>query len=289
MSLIDPAMNDKTQNPEIMLEIARKHHSQQQSEPPMNESHRRAIKNILARVTKKLSDDEIKNINKEVSYTEVKRILTKAPNGKAPGPDGIPNEFWKAELKWKEEMKKEQKNKQKGEDSGNLVVRPCVAALMTKVLKDIECFGVIDGSFAEARMGLIYKKKDKRDIQNYRPITLLNTDYKAYTKVLVNRLRDVAPNLIHKDQTGFMPRRSIYDQMKIVELMLRWSENASQKGLIVCLDQEKAYDRIDLTYLWKTMEAFGFPEKFITRTQNLYAKATTVVWVNGFMSELSDV
>ena len=138
-------------------------------------------------------------------------------------------------------------------------------------------------------MGLLYKKKDKRDIQNYRPITLLNMDYKTYTKVLANRLREVAPNLIHKDQTGFMPGRSIYDQTKIVELMLRWSENADQKGVIVCLDQEKVYNRIDLTYLWKTLEAFGFPESFITRIRNLYTKAATAIRVNGFVSDLFDV
>ena len=158
-----------------------------------------------------------------------------------------------------------------------------------KVLKDIEDFGAFDRKFAEARMGLLYKKKDKRDIQNYRPITLLNTDYKTYTKVLANRLRDITPNLIHKDQTGFMPGRSIYDQTKIVELMLKWSKNLDRKGAIVCLDQEKAYNRIDLTYLWKALEAFGFPESFITRIQNLYNKASTTIQVNGFMSELFDI
>ena len=145
-------------------------------------------------------------------------------------------------------------------------------ALMTKVLADIERFGAIDEKFAEARMGLLYKKKDKREIQNYRPITLLNTDYKTYTKILANRLREVAPKLIHKDQAGFMPKRSIYDQTKIVELMLKWSENAQAKGAIICLDQEKAYDRIDLNYLWKTMQAFEFPETFITRIKTFTLK-----------------
>jgi len=54
------------------------------------------------------------------------------------------------------------------------------------------------------------KKNDKREIRNYRPITLLNMDYKIYTKIIANRLREVAPDIIHKDQAGFMPKRSIY-------------------------------------------------------------------------------
>jgi len=150
-------------------------------------------------------------------------------------------------------MKLDKKFKQGDMREGSAKVRPCVVALMTKVMEDLECYGVNNEKFLEARMGLLYKKEDKRDIQNYRLITLLNTDYKTYTKALANRLREVAPKLIHKDQAGFMPKRSIYDQTKLVELMLKWSENTKSRGAIVCLDQEKAYDRIDLTYLWRVL------------------------------------
>jgi hypothetical protein len=147
----------------------------------------------------------------------------------------------------------------------------------------------VDDQFAEARMGLLYKKKDKRDIQNYQPITLLNTDYKIYTKIIANRLRVVAPNLIHYDQAGFMPNRSIYDQTKIVELMIKWCENTGNQGMIVCLDQEKAYDRIDLNYLWQALSAYGFPGPFINRIKNLYSKAATAIRINGFVSETFEV
>jgi len=277
MSLLDPATNEETQNPTDMLEIARHHHSQLQREPPMNDNRTRAIEVILNGVNRKLNEDEKEEISKGISYKEIKEALKKAPNGKAPGPDGIANEFWKTEIKWQDKMKNEKKFKQGEMENDGAEVRPCIAALMTKVFKDVERFGVIDEKLSEARMGLLYKKKDKREIQNYRPITLLNTDYKMYTKVLANRLREVAPKLIHKDQAGFMPKRSIYDQTRIVELMLRWSENAQCKGAIICLDQEKAYDRIDLNYLWKALKAFEFPDIFITRIRNLYAKASTAI------------
>ena len=108
-SLFDPATNEETHNPENMIEIARNHHSQLQSEPPMNEGQRRAIDNILAGVNRKLDEKEKMNISKEISYVEVKGALTKAPNSKAPGLDRIPNEFWKTELKWQEKMKKRRK------------------------------------------------------------------------------------------------------------------------------------------------------------------------------------
>jgi hypothetical protein len=95
--------------------------------------------------------------------------------------------------------------------------------------------------------------------------------------------------LIHKDQAGFMPKWSIYDQTRIVELMIKWCDNTGSEGMIVCLDQEKAYDRIDLIYLWRVLERFGFPPSFITRIRRLYEKAATAVRINGFVSEQFDV
>ena len=96
----------------------------------------------------------------------------------------------------------------------------------------------------------------------------------------MNRLRKVAPNLIHKDQAGFMPNRCIYDQTKLVELMIKWCENTGNKGMILCLDQEKAYDRIDLSYLWQTLKTFGFLELFIARIRNLCRTASTAIRMN---------
>ena len=134
-SLFDLATNEETHNPENMIEIARNHHSQLQSEPPMNEGWRRAIDNILARVNRKLDEKEKMNISKEISYIEVKGALTKAPNSKAPGLDGILNKFWKTELKWWEKMKKDKKAKKAEMSNENSKVRLCIAALMTKSLK----------------------------------------------------------------------------------------------------------------------------------------------------------
>jgi len=86
-----------------------------------------------------------------------------------------------------------------------------------------------------------------------------------------------------------MPRRSIFDQTKIAELAIRWCEVTETKGMIMCLDQEKAYDRIDLIYLWKTLKTFSLPAQLITRIKNLYKYASTAIRINGFVSELFDV
>ena len=130
----------------------------------------------------------------------------------------------------------------------------------------------------------IYKKGDKENIANYRPITVLNSDYKIFTKILSERLADVAPYLIHTDQAGFVKGRSIFDQVKLAKLMLDYGEIKNVRGAIVALDQEKAYDKIMHPYLWKVLEEFGLPNSFIQMVETLYENAATFVIINGVIS-----
>ena len=68
----------------------------------------------------------------------------------------------------------------------------------------------------------LFKKKDPTDIRNYRPITLLNTDYKLLTKVLALQLLDHVNQLIHPDQAGFIPNRSIFDHIRLAKAILNY-------------------------------------------------------------------
>ena len=94
--------------------------------------------------------------------------------------------------------------------------------------------------FTDGIMFLLFKKKEKWRIENYRPLTLLNTDYKIYTKTMAKKLAEVAPNMIHEDQAGFIPKRSLYDHTKTTQLAIEYSEIIEQNGCIIALDQEKA-------------------------------------------------
>ena len=66
---------------------------------------------------------------------------------------------------------------------------------------------------------LLHKKKDPYDIRNYRPITLLNSDYKILTKILVARFKLVINELINKTQTGFVPKRLITENTMLCRLI----------------------------------------------------------------------
>jgi len=80
-------------------------------------------------------------------------------------------------------------------------------------------------------MSLIFKKKDKMKTENYRPITLLETDYKIHTKTVANKLGKVCQNLIHKDQAGFIPGRSLFDHTNLAHLVVDYAERYLQVNL----------------------------------------------------------
>ncbi|KAJ3008140.1 hypothetical protein NUW54_g3267 [Trametes sanguinea] len=104
------------------------------------------------------------------------------------------------------------------------------------------------------------------------------------TKVLSVRLAAVAPTLIHESQAGFVPGRKLKNHTQLARLMTDWAERTETNGVIIALDQEKAYDKIAHDYLWRVMEKFGLPASFTNTVQALYENAETSVLINGVLS-----
>src|SRR5882762_5330273 len=67
---------------------------------------------------------------------------------------------------------------------------------------------------------------------------------KLITRILSNHLMVVAPSLIHPDQAGFIKGHYIENQIDLIKIMINTCEADGQNGTIVCLNQEKAYDKI---------------------------------------------
>ena len=83
-----------------------------------------------------------------------------------------------------------------------------------------------------------------------------------------------------------MKGRKIKDQTELVQLMLDRCEAFEKNGVIVCLDQEKAYDKIRHDFIWKILQKLNFPEHFIKTIKTLYENDKTTVVINGVLSEM---
>lgn len=199
---------------------------------------------------------------------EAAQAIKAVQTGKAPGKDGIPYEFYKY---WVGKLERRTRDDPPVPD---------IAAMLATVWNTVPDKKSADPRYIEGLMFLLYKKKERDRAENYRPITLLNSDYKLQTKTLATRLGEIAKEAIHPDQAGFIPGRDILDHVRLAQLVKEFCDTEEVDGALVALDQEKAYDRIDHAYLWEILRGYGLPERFIVTVQALYTGAKTSVLVN---------
>ena len=93
---------------------------------------------------------------------------------------------------------------------------------------------------------------------DFRPISLCNTIYKIFSKILANHIKRFLPKLISKEQTGFVPGRSILDGISIIQETIHSAIKNKEACMFLKLNIHKAYDKVDWRFLCKTLEAFGF-------------------------------
>jgi ribonuclease HI len=273
--LQDPVTGTPTGDSNRMAQIAASYHERIQFDDhdPHTITNGPKLEAALSNIRVRLSEESKQKLREGISEGEVRAAIRKTNNDKAPGLDGIPVELWKS---LDDQFKNNKSSPKKKCD---------IVWCLTRVFQDVEKYGNDrTAKLNEGCMSPIYKKKDPDNIANYRPITLLNTDYKVYTKAISLRLADAAPEIINPDQAGFIRNRSIFDQVKTTKLVTDYMSRANKRGAIIALDQEKAYDKILHPYLWEVLRKFGFPEEFIRIIQTLYDNAETTVMINGEMS-----
>ena len=127
------------------------------------------------------------------------------------------------------------------------------------------------------------KKKDPLLLTNWRPISLLNTDYKLATKCIATRLKKVLPHLIKSDQTGYIKGRFIGEKIRLISDIIEQHEN--NEGMILFLDFEKAFDSLEWGYLFKVLDIMNFGPSFLNWIHTFYSNISSGVVNNGYSSE----
>lgn len=154
--------------------------------------------------------------------------ISKKKKKKTPGPDGLPAEVY-------------------------IKLSDIILSPFREVINEIRNKEIIPTTWKEATITVIHKQgTDPKEIKNYRPISLINSDYKIFTNILANRLKKVLTQTIHQDQTGFLPQRNMRNNIRTIINALEYYEHHSEKQIaIVFIDTEKAFYNVS----WDFMKA----------------------------------
>ena len=192
-----------------------------------------------------------------ITENEIKTALNKMKNNKSPGSDGLTKEFY--QTFWDD-------------------IKEDLCETMNNIyLKEELC-----ETQKSAIVKLIYKKGDPRELKNWRPISLLNIDYKILSKILANRLKTIMPQLVGKDQYCGVPNRSISSANSILSNI--WDIECKYKRsklMYLLIDQKKAFDRVNHQYLFGTLKALNLPSNFISWVKTMYRDVYSYIEING--------
>lgn len=168
-----------------------------------------------------LSEEEKSSCEGLVNEEECTNALKDFDNNKTPGTDGLPAEFYR--FFW-----------------------PDICHDLLASYNFASQHGMLSISQRRGIISLIPKKsKDKTILENLRPISLLNVDYKILTKVIAKRIEKVLPTLINPDQTGYVKGRYIGENVRLIYDLIYYTDKPNQKGIAIFLDFKKAFDSIE--------------------------------------------
>ena len=133
---------------------------------------------------------------------------------------------------------------------------------------------------------LIFKKRgDVKHLKNWRPISLLNVDYKIISKAITFRLSKVLEHIIHLDQTCSVPGRSIFSNVTLLRDVLDCIQRTDESAILISLDQEKAFDRVNRPFLLKLLQVYGFGPDSCGWISTLYNCAFMQITLNGWLTD----
>lgn len=215
---------------------------------------------LFFQLNTKLTPDESFSCDGPISLEELAESVKSLSPNKSPGPDGFTLEFY---LKFWH------------------LLAPLLCRLYNFCFTE-EC---LPESLQTSVTRLIFKKRgDVKDLKNWRPISLLNTDYKILSKVITLRLSRVLGSLVDPDQTCSVPGRSITSNVTLLRDVLDYIERTNESGILVSLDQEKAFDRVNHSFLFRLLEHLGFGPSFVKWVHTLYTGANMRIILNGYLS-----
>ncbi len=219
------------------------------------------VEDVLNTVSARLSESEKNICERDIGIEEIKEAIKQTKKNKSPGSDGLTHEFYQTFVE-------------------------TVAPILWKVYRSMEESGVMPESMGLGVITILYKNKGSPlKLENYRPLSLLNTDYKILTKVLANRIKEVVGSIVSPSQAYSIKGRDITDTICTIRDVVEGMGKDGKGGLVLSIDLNKAFDRVEHSFIEQTMGKFGFGERIQKWIKLIYENAKSCVKVNGILTD----
>ena len=195
----------------------------------------------------------------EFTEEEVERAIKRMKRHKAQGVDGITSDIIK-------------------------LGGPMVLTYLTNIFNNILKTKQIPDSWHEAKIVILFKKGDPKDIKSYRPICLLSHSYKIFRRLLQTRIERTLDENQPREQAGFRKGYSATDHLQALNQMI---EKLNEYNLPLCIgfiDYEKAFDTVEHFAIFEALRKTNVNETYINILQNIYNQATARVHLDKLVS-----
>ncbi|CAI7852505.1 unnamed protein product [Closterium sp. NIES-54] len=153
------------------------------------------------------------------------------------------------------------------------------------ISRDFESSASLPAEIKEAVTILL----DRKQLNNYRPITLLNFAYKVLARVVADRMKTFMHHVISPEQYGFLLGRRLSDAVALVADIIDAAKNDNEDWYLLLVDFQKAFDSVSRDFLFQVLRGMGFPPRFVRWIEGMHESTTTKLLVIGWFGEGMDV
>lgn len=189
---------------------------------------------------------------------EIFAAIKSSCSKKSPGADGLPKEFY---LKcWR-----------------------IISREFTLVVNDA-LSGNVPKSFLDGIVVLVRKKGNKKDMSAFRPISLLNFDFKTVSRILKQRMEKLVPLVLSPEQKCSNGSRTIFEATTRIWDKICEVKHRHQNALLVSFDLDHAFDRVDHSFLQQTMLRMNFNPALVELIKKFMENSFSRILVNGHLT-----